>query len=150
MNDNDNNNKIWLFGDENKKLVRTSNIMFFGSLIGLVNKEYILSPITMVAAYVSKLFWSSPKNDNIRLLDILLARSSSFLYIGYIHNSIKNPFLNITYPIFYISAIGFYLNSCYLHGKRNRMWFVSHYMSHNIAILIQITTITHRLITNTS
>lgn len=149
MNEN-NNKKIWLFDDENKKLVRTSNIMLFGSLFGLMNKEYMLSPITIVAAYVSRLFWSSPRNDNIRLLDILLARSSSFLYIGYIHNSIKNPFLNITYPIFYISAIGFYLNSCYLHGKRNRMWFVSHYMSHNIAILIQMTTITHRLITNTS
>lgn len=149
MNEN-NNKKIWLFDDENKKLVRTSNIMLFGSLIGLMNKEYMLSPITIVAAYVSKLFWSSPRNDNIQLLDILLARSSSFLYIGYIHNSIKNPFLNITYPIFYISAIGFYLNSCYLHGKRNRMWVVSHYMSHNIAILIQMTTITHRLITNMS
>ena len=149
MNDKS-NKKIWLFNDENKKLVRTSNIMLFGSLIGLMNKEYMLSPITIVAAYVSKLFWSSPRNDNIQLLDILLARSSSFLYIGYIHNSIKNPFLNITYPIFYISAIGFYLNSCYLHGKRNRMWVVSHYMSHNIAILIQMTTITHRLITNMS
>jgi hypothetical protein len=149
MNEN-NNKKIWLFDDENKKLVRTSNIMLFGSLIGLMNKEYMLSPITMVAAYVSKLFWLSPRNDNIRLLDILLARSSSFLYIGYIHSSIKNTFVNVMYPIFYISAIGFYLNSCYLHSKRNRMWFVSHYMSHNIAILIQMTTITYRVITNMS
>ena len=149
MNEN-NNKKIWLFDDENKKLVRTSNIMLFGSLIGLMNKEYMLSPITMVAAYVSKLFWSSPNNDIIRLLDIVLARSCSFLYIGYIHNYMTNPFINITYPVFYISAIGFYLNSCYLHGKQNRMWFVSHYMSHNIAILIQMTTITHRVITNMS
>ena len=119
-------------------------------ILELWESKYFLSPITVFAAYVSKLFWSSPKYDKIRLLDILLARSSSFLYIGYIHNYMKNPFVNITYPIFYISAIGFYLNSCYLHGKRNRMWFVSHYMSHNIAILIQMTTITYRVITNMS
>ena len=127
-------NKIWLFRDENKYMEFSSKIMSIIPIIGMFNGDYYLSPYFFSTASISSLYWSNPQYNCIRTMDIFLARIGVIGSILYNYYYIENIPIKIILPLTYSGAIGNYLYGCNLHAKRNRMWFVNHYLSHWISI----------------
>ena len=143
------NNKVWIFNDENKYLMKTSKMISLTGLWGIMNKEFKLSPVLCVMSLVSNKYWQQPKNNIIRFIDVSCVRLFSAYFAYNAYYDIKNPFVLGVLPCIYSLGGLYYILGCNNHRKRNRMWYMDHVIFHTLSMIGHFVNINYYIINKT-
>ena len=142
-------NKVWLFNDENKYLLKTSKMISLTGLWGIINKEFKLSPVLCIMSLISNKFWQDPKYDIIRFIDVGCVRLFSAYFAYNSFYDIKNPFILGLLPCIYSLGGLYYIYGCHSHNKRNRMWYMNHTIFHTLSMIGHFININYYIINKT-
>ena len=124
--------KVVIFEDENKYMMRSSLFFIAPGLYALYKKQTLFGAMLMTGPLISYKFWSQPRYDHWRTLDIVGVNFAMGMFCANTAWRIQTRGYKYTIPVIYLLGGLSYVKGIQEHEKKNKFWYYYHLGMHGM------------------